>query len=468
MKNSLKFFALAAAVAAFASCEDKIETPVAKADVAPLTINAGSETKTVLRNDADVYWISSDVLSVFDNEYNCYGFQNTSADATPQTDFVYDSWPSGKTPEFAVYCYTSDGATQPSFNGNKATAFLYATQRIYNKKSYAKYTGLSVGEIAYDGENYSVEEMKNCYALIQFKVKNSDILSIHIQGTNNEQLGGWVDIDYSKIKPIGEDNHADPFWTGSEGKTQDKTIKLDITGSGGTTSGDKKVFDNTSYYYIAVLPQVVQGLSFKVKKVDGTEDTQVINGPITLNRSKIKKLKHPVDSALFNAGPEDKIVLDCTDATKFKRTVEGESEPQMLPVRTPANGAPYDFWLEGYESYIFHGYPYRWQTSYFCVKSGLATTAYPDNDKVKLPNISGYTLSEMKVTAQYSSQSPNYKITDGTTTLASASINKTSSTFPVVFDVSAHPQSSTSPNRYLVVTGEGNIKFTLTYSKVSE
>ena len=457
MKNLLKYFALAAVVAAFASCdkvEAPVETPVAKDDaaplVAPLKISAATETKSILRNDTDVCWVSTDTLSVFDNANNYYGFHNANSAAAETTDFVFDSWPSDKTPEFAVYCntYANNTFTRPSFNGSKATALLYANQKLYNKKSYSKLTGLSVGEVSYDGTNYSVGQMKNCYSLIQFKVKNADILSISVQGTNNEQLGGWVDIDPSKIKAIGEDNHTDPFWVGTAGQTQSKIIRLETTGNGGVTSGENKVFDNNSYYYLAVLPQIVQGLSFTVKKVDGTEETQVINGPIALNRSKIRKLKHPVDSALFQ--PANFIELDCTDANKFKRA--GDIQ---IPTRNNTTGSNYDFWLEDYPSYLFNGDPYRWQGC-LCTLSGTS---------IKLPNITGYTLYEMTITYQYSTKTPKYEITDGTTSLASFSMNK--DLLPKTLDVSAYPQSSTSPDRYLFVTGEGNIKFTLKYVPVS-
>ena len=144
MKNLFKYFALAAVVAAFASCdkvEAPVETPVAKDDaaplVAPLKISAATETKTVLRNDADVLWVSTDTLSVFDNANNYYGFHNANSTAAETTDFVFDSWPSDKTPEFAVYCntYANNAFTRPSFDGSKATALLYANQKIYNKKS---------------------------------------------------------------------------------------------------------------------------------------------------------------------------------------------------------------------------------------------------------------------------------------------------------------------------------------------
>ena len=72
----------------------------------------------------------------------------------------------------------------------------------------------------------------------------------------------------------------------------------------------------------------------------------------------------------------------------------------------------------------------------------------------------------MTITFQYSSKTPKYEITDGTTSLASFSMNK--DLLPKTLDVSATPQTSSSPDRYLYVTGEGNIKFTLKYVPVSE
>ena len=466
MKNTLKFFALAAVVAAFASC-NKVEAPADKGDFAPLTISAGTETKSVLRNDTDVYWISSDILSVFDNDSNYYGFQNTSTDATPTTDFVYDSWPSDKTPVFAVYCYTNGETTRASFDGNKATAILYATQKIYNKKSYAKFTGLSVGEVAYDGSNYTVEQMKNCYSLIQFSVKNSDILSIEVSGTNDEQLGGWVDIDYSKIKAIGEDNHADPFWTGTAGKTKAKTITLTIDGNAGITTGDKKTFDNNTCYYIAVLPQVVQGLSFKVTKADGTSETQVVNGPITLNRSKIKQLSKPVDNELFQ--PTNYIKLDFNDASKFV------SANGSIPARGNAPSSSFEFWydVDGMKDYKFEGKPYCWTSG---SRNVLCTAT---RNLIKLPDIDGYELSEVILNYAHAPSSGNgrkYIITDGTITgtdsngnntyreLATCTMMRTDSAKTMTVNSS----SASTSARYIQCIGEMCIEFSLKYLPVSQ
>lgn len=476
MKNTLKFFALAAAVAAFASCNEKVEAPVATTEVAPLTISVGTESKTIIRNDKDIQWVYTDTLFVFDNDYKAYRFSN-SGDAASQKNFYYENWPVTKAPVFAVYSCSSNAlSTTPSFDGDKVTALLYANQKIYNKKSYAKLSGLSVGEISYDGENYSVEKMKNCYSLIQFRVKHSDILSIEVQGTNNEQLGGWVDIDYSKIKPIGEDNHDDPFWTESS-DTKSTIIKLDVTGSAGVDYGNKKVFDNSSYYYVALLPQKVQGLSFKVTKADGTEDTQVINGPITLNRSKIKKLAHAVDSALFNAGPgpepEETFVITFNSAAKARYGNPAVELPTRTTTFTDVSPEAVDFWLQGLEDYVFHGQVAQWG-------GDLAICPGTKGDNhIKLPNKAGYVLTEVNIIHSRHSSARTFHVSDavgddpnhdlGTCTRSSATADDT------VTKIDLTNVSASSSERYLYATttagannAEAAIKFILTYTKVSE
>lgn len=456
MKNTFRFFALAAVVAAFASC-DKIqnEVPTVKKG-RTISLTVGTETKTILKTGGVIYWLSSDSLSVFDNTATRFPFKFTGdSNKSSEATFVCSNY-TGSTPVYAVH-FDRTTIKYASYDGTKViTGQVKATQNIMNKVSFGKDASFSVGRIVQNGDNYSVETMKNCFSLIKFQLGAADIDAISVKGLNNEILAGWVDVDCDKLA-------ADQpgWWTANTTKGAATEIELTVSGSGATNGH----FAANSSYYIAVLPQTLSGLEITLTKSNGGTATRTINSSIVLNRSQIKSFEAPLDQGLTFTND---IILDCTDATKFKRMVAGESEPQMLPTRTPANGPAYDFWLEGYESYIFTGYPYRWQTSYFCFKSAFKTDDYPDNDKIKLPNISGYSLSELRVTGVYAgSTSPNYKITDGTNTLTSASISKNSSTFPVVFDISAHPQSSTSPDRYLQVTGEGNIKFTLKYVPVS-
>ena len=92
--------------------------------------------------------------------------------------------------------------------------------------------------------------------------------------------------------------------------------------------------------------------------------------------------------------------------------------------------------------------------------------AFASGSLVQLPNIAGYTLTSMTITSQYSSKTPAYRLSDGTDNLVSWSMDKTQ--LPHTLDISANPQTSASPNRYLTASGEGNIQFTLRYDYVSE
>ena len=446
MKNIFKFFALAAAgIAAIVAC-NKIQNDVPPAikEGRTLSLTVGSETKTIIKTSGAIWWLSSDSLRVFDNAAQSFPFKftgtsNSSAEAT----FVCSNY-TGSTPVYAVH-FDRNSIKNASYDGTKVvTGQVKAAQNIVNKKSFSKDASFSVGKIVQNGDDYSVETMKNCFSLIKFQLNAADIDAISVKGLNNEILAGWVDVDCDKLAA----DQAD-FWTVNTTKGGSTVIDVTVSGSGAT---DGHFAANTEYY-IAVLPQTVSGLEITLTKSNGSTATRTINQSLVLNRSKIKPFNNPLDQGLTFTGD---IVLDCTDARNFRWSGGNGSLYARKDSNIPTTA--FDFWLDGQPNYIFNGIVYNWQNH----------LGFTSGTVIQLPNITGYTLVEMSVTSQYSSQSPNYKITDGTTTLASASINKTTSTFPVVFDVSAHPQTSASPNRYLTVAGEGNIKFTLRYTTVSQ
>ena len=444
MKNTFRFFALAAVVAAFASCDKNQDEVPAVKEGRTISLTVGTETKTILKTSGAIWWLSTDRLCVFDNtatpfQFTFTGDSNTSASAT----FVNDNY-TGSTPVYAVH-FDRNTIEQASYDGTTViTGQVKAAQSIMNKKSFAKDASFSVGKIVQNGDNYSVETMKNCFSLIKFQLNAADIDAISVKGLNNEILAGWVDVDCDKLA-------ADQpgWWTANTTKGAATEIELTVSGSGATNGH----FAANSEYYIAVLPQTLSGLEITLTKSNGSVATRTINSSIVLNRSKIKAFENPLDKDLTFETTHEPIILDCRDASKF---VWASSDP--FPTRTNKYNTEFNFWLTGQTGYEFHGNVYNWDKH----------LSWASGKKIKLPNISGYSLVEMSVTSQKSSNSPTYKITDGTTALASATINKDTSTFPVVIDVSAHPQSSTSPDRYLTAAGEGCIKFTLRYDYVSE
>lgn len=442
MKNTFRFFALAAIVAAFASC-DKIqnEVPTVKKG-RTISLTVGTETKTILKTGGVIYWLSSDSLSVFDNTATRFPFKFTGdSNKSSEATFVCSNY-TGSTPVYAVH-FDRNTIKYASYDGTKViTGQVKAAQNIMNKVSFGKDASFSVGKIVQNGDNYSVETMKNCFSLIKFQLNSADIDAISVKGLNNEILAGWVDVDCDKLA-------ADQpgWWTANTTKGAATEIELTVSGSGATNGH----FAANSSYYIAVLPQTLSGLEITLTKSNGSTATRTINSPIVLNRSKIKAFENPLDKDLTFETTHEPIILDCTNASNF---VWASSDP--FPTRTNKASAAFDFWLNGHTEYVFNGNVYLWSNH----------MAFASGSLVQLPNIAGYTLTSMTITSQYSSKTPAYRLTDGTSNLVSWSMDTNS--LPHTLDISANPQTSASPNRYLTASGEGNIKFTLRYDYFSE
>ena len=448
MKNTFRFFALAAVVAAFASC-DKIqdEVPAVK-EGRTISLTVGTETKTILKTSGAIWWLSTDRLCVFDNtaapfQFTFTGDSNTSASAT----FVNDNY-TGSTPVYAVH-FDRNTIEQASYDGTKVvTGQVKAAQSIMNKKSFAKDASFSVGKIVQNGDNYSVETMKNCFSLIKFQLNSADIDAISVKGLNNEILAGWVDVDCDKLAA-----EQSGWWTANTTKGAATEIELTVSGSGATNGH----FAANSEYYIAVLPQTLSGLEITLTKSNGSTATRTINSPIVLNRSKIKAFENPLDKDLTFETTHEPIILDCTNASNFRY---GNPATELVArtgtIYDNTVTAPFDFWLDDKPEYVFNGQVTKWSNH----------LGFKSNTLVQLPNIAGYTLTSLTITSQYSSKNPAYRLSDGTDNLVSWSMDKTQ--LPHTLDISAYPQTSTSPNRYLTASGEGNIKFTLRYDYVSE
>ncbi len=448
MKNTFRFFALAAVVAAFASC-DKIqdEVPAVK-EGRTISLTVGTETKTILKTSGAIWWLSTDRLCVFDNtaapfQFTFTGDSNTSASAT----FVNDNY-TGSTPIYAVH-FDRNSIEQASYDGTKLiTGQVKASQNIMNKKSFSKDASFSIGKIVQNGDNYSVETMKNCFSLIKFQLNASDIDTIFVKGLGNEILAGWVNVDGDKLA-------ADEagWWTANTTKGAATEIKLFTSGSGATNGH----FAASMEYYIAVLPQTLSGLEIKLKKSNGSIATRTINSSIVLNRSKIKAFENSLDKDLTFETTHEPIILDCTNASNF---VWASSDP--FPTRTNKASAAFDFWLNGHTEYVFNGNVYNWSNHL-----GAA-----NGSNIQLPNITGYELSELTITSQYNSKQPTYTLTDGTNNLVSFQVlyddvNKTTTNLPHTMTIPTASTSSERPNRYIHATGEMNIKFTLRYDYVS-
>lgn len=183
-------------------------------------------------------------------------------------------------------------------------------------------------------------------------------------------------------------------------------------------NGDTKTAINTQYYFTA-------------------ENS-------SLNMTRIKLV---YETAL--PMPET-IELDCTDASKFRYN-NGESVVGLV-VRT--SNVECDFWLNGFESYVFHGTVGQWNK----------TLNAQNKVAVKLPLIPHYKLTEVYIAGVNNSDNKIYNVTDGTNTLGTATVNKDGVTNPATATISLTDDYSSEKDYYLVCTSEMAVKFKLTYT----
>lgn len=465
MKKTFRFFALAAVVAAFASC-DKVET-VNQPAKNNISIRIGTETKSLLRNGAEVHWSSQDKIRVFDDANVGFKFETTNTDVATAVFTCTDEggW-TGGVPVMAIHSYRPT-VNQTAFDGTKVTANIYQNQMIHHNGSYARDGSLSIGVVSKEGADYVVDEMKNCFSLIKFQLENKDITSVKMRGNNNEILAGWVNVSY---------NSGNPTWE-VDGDRGEKEITI-TPGSNVSHSSTNAFFavddtDNDNnpvdgVYYIAVLPQTLaSGLTLEIEKTGGMVATRTINSSITLNRSKIKEFPAPIDHGLeFKKG---NIVLDCTDASKFRY---GNPTTALVErtnsIYNPNSGgtvlAPFDFWLEGYEDYKFNGQVTQWTGSNPPCLSGVSSSN--GTPRIKLPTIDGYKLASVKVTYSHSTSDRTISVTDGTNTFASCTMKRGDAASTL--DLTHYSFTLSSDDRYLTYSSELGAKFILTYIPESE
>lgn len=144
------------------------------------------------------------------------------------------------------------------------------------------------------------------------------------------------------------------------------------------------------------------------------------------------------------------IELDCTDASKFRYN-NGES---VVGIPERGSNVECDFWLNGLESFVFHGTVGQWNKTLNVKQNGLA---------VKLPLISSYKLSEVFIAGIYNSGDKTYKVTDGANDLATVVVNKgddTTKTRTITLEDTYSP----TKNYYLLCTAEMAVQFKLTYT----
>ena len=170
-------------------------------DAGTLTIHVSCtpQTRTYFSDHENgiVSWSSNDVLWVFDESGTAYKFTGSSSAATV-SEFSCKDWPEGSVPQYALFNPKYNG---PQMSGGLIRAQILSEQKVYNNKSFGKYSNIAVGEVTDEDGVYSAE-MKNICGLLKLVVKDDGIAQISLSGNDGENLSGTVMIDYNDGEPV--------------------------------------------------------------------------------------------------------------------------------------------------------------------------------------------------------------------------------------------------------------------------
>ena len=409
MKKLFYMISVAAFMASFSSC-GKFEQENTPADnlnadgTTTLKISATvPQTKTYM-NNGEVKWVKGDFIQIF-AEDGSYKFTDavTYEDSAPATyDFTVTDWPADKTPSCAIYAGQYAQETSPAtYVDGVFTATLPSSQKINNKKSFAKTANLSVGELVNLDTSYAIE-MKNVGGLFKYTISSTGKVSkVKIEDVNGAAMAGTVNITMENGIPKTEV---------VEGKSS-VTMEANVSGGNGLFPND--------YYFACVLPGTYT-LKVTVTFTDGTTNVLEANSPITVKRNEWVDLgvidKVPSSEEPEQPGVSEELTITLDFSASWPFTVDApkseNAEGKMVYSKSKTkdtytltqNGVDYQF--EVYEpatGYYYTGSAFRFE-------NGTGS----NGGYIKLPAISGKKLVNATVTITNTSNKAVSFSSDGT------------------------------------------------------
>lgn len=390
-------FAAALVVCATVSCakeniQDVLNVKDQHLTTLSITAYCSENSKTVLQDGQNVFWLPSDIIKVFDQNNDCYAFTNSLEAPASSAVFTCSEWPDTSIPQYAT---SFDPQYSPKNTNGVLTVKVGCKQLVSNASSYASDAKVSVGAVSGEPGAFNISEMKNVEGLLKITFSGSNkIKSLSVQAIGGEPLTGWIDVDYAKL--VADD--AD-YWT----LTANKEVlpKLTLIPSGDQKAGDGSFVSGE--YYLAVIPQTyAKGLRFVMTNTDGQVAVRTVGSTsgVTISRNSIKSFASAVDQGIsfttvqspdslkFRLGGDAWNFLEAPVSTDSQDDTNGELyHYDYYDFATGFSGV-YDFTIcKGTNEGAFYEYNAPDQALEF--KKSQAW--------VRLPAIPGYTLRSLTV-----------------------------------------------------------------------
>lgn len=222
-----------------------------------ISVSSADLTKTA--GLADIVWLPSDSLSVFDSglRNNVFNNEGTAEESTASFSGEVGS---GTSMNYAVYPYQEDASITAA---GVITATVPAKVAFDRSGSIASGANLSAGIIAGDGS----VRMKNLCGVVGFKVTDENVLWVRISSNDGSALAGKVRFSFVEGTP---------------------TVTEVVEGQASVTG----YVPGPGTYYFSVLPGSYEGVSVEVHYANWVQNyTASTSNTMVVSRSAI--LSHP-------------------------------------------------------------------------------------------------------------------------------------------------------------------------------
>lgn len=368
----------------------------------PLPAASYAQTKTVIGevdgNTLRVMFTGDDNLLVYgqgESDVKSAVFTAVGDGVSESKNFSCKNWPEGYSAIYAVATKSTSSLNECTDAGVIKMLVNNSRQKLDRSDSYATNATAHVGQVL----NEAVY-LKNVCSLIGFRISGkNDITKIELRGNNDEDLGGWISVDYSKID-------SDPAFYSVDNGVKRITVTAEESIDGVATNGCIPVDKD---FYISVLPGIyANGFTIAMTDKDGKVAVRRIQSPINLNRAKVRKFSAPInDGVVFEtvAMPDD---LVFTFGTKWpfvesivpKEEQSGTGDNYSYDYSDPVSG-----WSGYFDFVICKG------TSYAQNQKSQSLDFSGADSWMKLPAIEGRVLKSVVIKVR-NSQNKTFDISD--------------------------------------------------------
>lgn len=278
MKRSFYILMMIMTLIATSSCiEEKANPSLGMNDIV-FSASFDDQTKTVLVDGSDVYWLPGDQIAVYGSEepFNC-----TADGPAPFTDFY------GKAPATDKYYALYPASQLVHWDSFPYVNLIIPGIQTAVKGSFANTLNTAVACTKADEMSF---RFKNVLGYVKFTVPEelADLKEVEVETIGGEKISGWCVVDCSLDRPY---------------------VKVTSQSSSSVRLDSEKPMEPGAYYMALVPGTYSEGLRFTFKNSSGQRTIRSISKELTLSAGQIRDVGTvkglSFESSSYDAIPPD-------------------------------------------------------------------------------------------------------------------------------------------------------------------